>query len=269
MNEQIVIQTKIRSEFEILQQRNPAFSLRAFAKKLQLSPSALSEIISGKRKISKKMAQRLVERMCLNPIESESILGFFNTKSTNQENTTKSKLQKYRKNLNFLKLSADQFNIISEWQHFAVLSLMETKNFISDLSWISKRLSITTSELQKTLLRLSDLNLISKKNNKLIPTNTPLITTDNVTNLAVRKSHYADLDLAKKALDEVSVEDRDFTAITLAVDKSKLAEAKKMIREFQDSLTLFLEDGKKDEVYKMTFYMYPLTRPANEDQNEK
>jgi hypothetical protein len=86
--------------------------------------------------------------------------------------------------------------------------------------------------------------------------------------MAVRKSHYADLRLAEKALDEIAVEERDFTAITIAADKSKLPEAKRMIREFQDALTQFLEDGKKDEVYKMTFYMYPLTRPTNEVQND-
>lgn len=270
MNEQIAIQTKIRSEFEALQLKNPAFSMRAFAKRLQLSPSALSEILGGKRKISKKMAERILERMCLDPKELETILATFETKPSTETSAsqTKSLLQKYKKNLNFLKLSADQFNLISEWQHFAVLSLMDTVDFVSDLSWMAKRLSISILDLQRTLIRLSDLKLVTKKYNKFVPTNAPLITSDNISNAAVKKSHYADLKLAETALNEVSVDERDFTAITIAADKSKLPEAKRMIREFQDSLTQFLEDGTKDEVYKMTFYIYPLTRPANEDPNE-
>ena len=271
MNEQIAIQTKIRSEFEILQRKNPAFSMRAFAKKLQLSPSALSEIIGGKRKISKKMALRILDRMQVEPTEIESLVSQFGPpkKGVVEPASSKLALIKYKKNIDFLKLRADEFSLISEWQHFALLSLMETVTFISDLPWMATRLSLSLHELQKTLIRLTDLKLITKKYSRFIPTGGPLITTDNVSDAAIRKSHYTDLKLAEKALDEVNVEDRDFTAVTIAADKSKLPEAKRMIREFQDSLTQFLEDGEKNEVYKMTFYIYPLTRPANEDLHEK
>lgn len=168
-----------------------------------------------------------------------------------------------------MKLKADEFNLISEWQHFALLSLMETVNFVSELTWMAARLSLSVHEIQKTLIRLTDLKLITKKYNRFIPTGGPLITSDNISDTAVKKSHYTDLKLAEQALDHVAVEDRDFTAVTIAADKSKLPEAKRMIREFQDSLTQFLEDGEKNEVYKMTFYIYPLTRPAPlKEQNE-
>lgn len=271
MNEQIAIQTKIRSEFEGLQRRNPAFSMRAFAKKLQLSPSALSEIIGGKRKVSKKMAERILTRMCLDPKEQEAILSTFENKNQTELDPSLIKVAagKYKKSINFLKLNADQFSLISEWQHFALLSLMETFDFVSDTEWMAKRLGISITDLQKTLTRLIDLNLVTKKYTKYFPTEAPLITTDNISDVAVRKSHYADLKLAEKTLDEVPVEDRDFTAITIAADKSKLPEARRMIREFQDSLTQFLEDGTKDEVYKMTFYMYPLSHSLHEEKNEK
>lgn len=77
MSEQIAVQTKIRSEFQILQSKNPAFSMRAFAKKLHVSPSALCEIMGGKRNISKKMALRILDRMQLQPDEVEMLLSQF------------------------------------------------------------------------------------------------------------------------------------------------------------------------------------------------
>lgn len=263
MNEQLAIQAKIRSHFAQLQRKNPAFSLRAFALKLDISPSALSEIMAGKRKISKKMAIKLLDRMYLDPQEAEEIKQLFDGR-TAQANATEADskvlLQKYKKNINFLKLSSDQFNVISEWQHFAMLSLMETVDYVSDIEWMAQRLSISVNEAQKTLQRLIDLNLVIKKYNRYIPTNESLISSDDVANQAVRKSHYEDLKLAEKVLDQCPVELRDFTAVTVAADKSKIQEAKQMIREFQDRLTQFLEDGKKEEVYKLTFYMYPLTQ---------
>jgi uncharacterized protein (TIGR02147 family) len=271
MNEQLAIQAKIRSHFAQLQRKNPAFSLRAFALKLDISPSALSEIMAGKRKISKKMAVKLLDRMYLDPKESEEIKQLFDGKANAQaEETDKSVLNKYKKNINFLKLSSDQFNVISEWQHFALLSLMETKDFQSDVEWIAQRLSISVPEVQKTLQRLIDLNLVTKKYNRYMPTNESLITSDDVANQAVRKSHYEDLKFAEKVLDHCPVELRDFTAVTVAADKNKIAEAKQMIREFQDRLTQFLEDGEKSEVYKLTFYMYPLSHSSPPgDANEK
>ena len=262
MTEQLAIQDKIRSHFAQLQRKNPAFSLRAFAMKLDISPSALSEIMSGKRKVSKKMAVKLLDRMYLDPKEVEAIKQLFDGKlaaAQGDDTTEKGLLQKYKKNISYLKLSSDQFNLISEWQHFAILSLMETVDFISDIDWISKRLKLTVTEAQKTLNRLIDLNLVSRKNNKFAPTNEPLITSDDVANQAVRKAHYEDLKLAEKVLDHCPVELRDFTAVTVAVDKNKIPEAKQMIREFQDRLSQFLEDGPKSEVYKLTFYMYPLS----------
>lgn len=260
MNEQIALQGKIRSHLEALQRKNPAFSLRAFARKLSLSPSALSEIINGKRKVSKKMADRLIEKLCLEPIEAQELKNLFQPQA--QHNTSPSVLSKYKNQIQFLKLNADQFSLISEWTHFAVLSLMETAGFVSDLNWISQRLSLTVAETQKVLNRLVDLNLVAKKYNKYKPTQEQLITSDDIANQAVRKAHYEDLKLAEKVLDQCPVELRDFTAVTLAVDSTKIAEAKKMIRDFQDSLTQFLEDGKKDEVYKMTFYIYPLSHKS-------
>lgn len=273
MNEQLAIQAKIRSHFAQLQRKNPAFSLRAFALKLDISPSALSEIMAGKRKVSKKMAVKLLDRMYLDPKESEEIKLLFDNRENGQtpvEGDSKSVLQKYKKNINFLKLSSDQFNVISEWQHFALLSLMETTDFQSDVEWMAQRLALSVPEAQKTLQRLIDLNLVTKKYNRYTPTNESLITSDDVANQAVRKSHYEDLKVAEKVLDHCPVELRDFTAVTVAVDKTKISEAKQMIREFQDRLTQFLEDGEKSEVYKLTFYMYPLSHsspPGESNEN--
>ena len=37
-------------------------------------------------------------------------------------------------------ISLDQFQVISEWYYFAILSLAETEDFKPDAKWISKRL---------------------------------------------------------------------------------------------------------------------------------
>ena len=260
MKEQLHIQNLIRNGLSDIKSKNPNFSLRAYAKKLSLSPSALSEILNGKRKISKKLAERIVEKMNLDPSAAHGVLNLFDKKMSRLDFVEHSHISETPANIDFLKLSSDQFNLISEWQHFAILSLIETEDFKSDIGWIAQRLSISSTQAQSSLDRLIRLGFVFKKNKKYITNKQALLTTDNIPNQAVRKSHYADLRLAEQALDTCPVDQRDFTAITIPANKKNLAKAKKMIREFQDKLTLCLEQGPKDEVFKFTFYLYPLTQ---------
>lgn len=263
---QTEIQNKIRLNLNQLKIRNPSFSLRAFAKKLDLSPSALSEILNGKRKISKRMAARIYERMNLSPNEMNEALSLFDQESHKTENVHDESSDK-SKTIDFLQLSSDQFNLIGEWQHFAILSLMETKGFKSDLIWIANKLNLTQKVVQTSIDRLVRLGFVFRKNKKLVTNKRALLTSDNVSNQAVRKAHYADLVLAEKALDTCPVDERDFTSITIAASKNNLIKAKKMIREFQDKLTLCLEEGEKDEVYKFSFSLYPLTERVTKKES--
>jgi uncharacterized protein (TIGR02147 family) len=260
MNEQLLFQSKLREQLHIFQQKNPSYSLRAFAKKLNLSPSALSEILNGKRKVSKKMAIMIYERLGANPLDMNELNSSFDKKSKKESELELLESDGSEK-LNFLELSADQFNIIEKWHHFALLSLIETKDFKANVEWMAKRINITVTEVKLALDRLERLGLVkcNEKKTKISLTGGPLITSDDISNQAVKRSHYEDLKFAEGVLDNVNVVDRDFTAVTIAVDSKKIPKAKKMIREFQDRLSQFLESGEKDEVYKMTFYLYPLT----------
>lgn len=262
MKEQLEFQKTLRLHFEEIKVKNASYSLRAFARKLDLSPSALSEIFNGKRRISQKIALRVLERLNYAPNEIARLLSSLDDKTPGsaavdaKRNTTQLSLQR---KVDFLQLSNDQFNMIGEWQHFALLSLIETKNFKSEVSWMANRLGLTTAQTQSTLERLIRLGFVRKKNGKYTTNKQALLTSDDIPNQAVRKSHYADLKLAEKALDECPIELRDFTANTVSVNTKQLEKAKDLIRRFQDELTLLLEEGTCDEVYKFTFYLYPLT----------
>ena len=63
MESQELIQSILIREFTEAQAKNPAFSQRAFAKRVGLSSGAMSSLLNGKRRISKKIAIRLVEKL--------------------------------------------------------------------------------------------------------------------------------------------------------------------------------------------------------------
>lgn len=250
MTEQLALQNKLRDSLLEAQKKNSGYSLRAFAKRLQLSPSGLSEILSGKRKVSKDMAEKILRNMGSNPREQHKILSLFDGGKTSENKS------------NYLEISADQFHVIGDWFHFAILSLAETKGFRAEPLWVAKRLGIKVSEAETAMERLHRLGMAkwSRKQKTLELTHAQFSTSDDIANQAIRKSHQDDLEMSGRMLQETPVEKRDFTSMTMAIDASKMAQAKKMIRDFQDQMSALLETGEKTEVYKMCIHLMPLSK---------
>src|SRR3954470_23373973 len=92
----------LRSEFSGRLRRNPQYSLRAFAKALKLDQSLLSKILSGKRVPSAKLVNQISPLIGFGPLP-----------------------MKTDKEKSFFKLSEDMFTVLSEWYHFAILTLIK------------------------------------------------------------------------------------------------------------------------------------------------
>lgn len=229
------------------QSRSSRFSQRAMAKRLGLSSGALSEILRGKRKISRKLAARIAERLDLSPAEKRA-LGV-ESKSIQPE---------------FL-LSADTFHLISDWWHFAILNLSQTEGFRSDTNWIARRLGISGPKVREALERLERLGFIAMDaKGRWKRTHKRLKTSDQARSSAIQKAHREDLPLIELALDEVPVALRDLSSITLTVDPRKLPRLKEMIRKFEDEFMDEAESVPGKEVYRMAVHLFPLTRiPSN------
>lgn len=228
---------------------NSAYSLRAFSKKIGIQASAISEILNGHRKISKKMGKRILDGLCVNPDESKMIL------SDNTENATNLKLT--------------YFNVISDWYYFAVLSLAETDEFISDPKWISKRLNIKNREAKKAIETLTKLGMLKKdRDGNLKTIGVQYKTPTDVANISLKNHTIQTLELAKDSLFSDPLEKRDFSTITMAIDPEKISEVKKMIKSFRKKISKKLECGKKKEVYKLSIQLFPLSRNIKENKDE-
>ena len=237
----------LREELARRCETNPRYSMRSFARKLNIHSGALSGIMNGKRRISRKMAERISVNLLLNPDEKFDFFKPFR----NPSGASRSK--KYRV------LDLEQFRVISEWEHFAILSLIKIRGATGSIKWVSKMLRITEKKAQEAIDRLLSLGLIKESDKRFIRTWADLTTPDEISSIAIKKAHIEELELAKESLLSDPVERRDITSITMAIDPEKLAEAKKRIREFQDEISELLEEGEKKEVYKLNINLFPLT----------
>ncbi|MDA8793014.1 TIGR02147 family protein [Bacteriovoracaceae bacterium] len=239
-------------EYENRLNKNKAYSLRAFALSLNLSPSALSEIIKGKRGLSVKKAETILERLNLNYRLSQSFIeSVKKTKANYKSKVSEESL--------FDTLSEDQFKVISEWQYYAILNLINLDDFQSNPRWIGKRLNLNYYQVKICLEKLVSLGLIKINNNEYVRTNVKIKSTDNIQSMALRHHHKQMLEKASESLLLTDIEKRDITSITMAIDVDKIVEAKILIKKFRRKLSNFLESGKKSDVYNLNIQLFPIT----------
>lgn len=256
MKEQLAIQTLLRSHLVELQSKNPQYSLRSYAGKVGVHVGALSSIINGKRNVSRDLAERIARRLLIDPQKRSELLELFPERKRKLK-TDSSQTVTPR----YLELEATKFKMIAEWEHYAVLSLMNTKDFQDDFQWISNRLGITEARSIEVIKRLLDVGLIKRnENDKLVRTQVSVRSSDDTVNLSLRKSHESTLDLARESLNRDGIHERDFGYVTMAIDPRNISVAKEMIRKFQDELSEVLESGNQTEVYRFSTQLFPMTK---------
>lgn len=234
-------QTKrlLAEEFMRLQAKNPAYSLRAFARRMKMSHSALSEVFAGKRKLTEKAAQKVLEQLQVDPKLIAKATG----------------------GSAYTSLDMDTYRLIADWYYFAILSLTETEDFVGKVDWIAQRIGLAPSAAESAvdlLLRL-DLLEIDKKTKLIKGTGESFEAMSAIASAALKKAARQNIELASEALDTTEFEQRDFTAMTLTFDPDRMDEAKEMIKGFRRQFARKMESGKKKEVYKITIQLFPLS----------
>lgn len=245
------------TEFNRKRIKNPYYSLRRMAQQLGLQPGRLSEFLSGKRPITLKMAEKICEKMALKPEDKRDFLTCVKKDRLSHDNLEASSLQQRK----YVELSSDHFHVIADWYHFAILSLMDLDEFVNTSDWISARLGISKIQVKGALDRLQRLNLIKINNQKKwIKTHDNLTTTQDIESAALKHSHKQTFEQLIELIDDIPVSERDMTSMTMAIDKSKLSEAKRLIKEFRRKLCDFMETGNRTEVYNLNIQLYPISK---------
>lgn len=241
----------LTQQLELKKSKNPSYSLRAYAQWLDVSPAHLSQVISGIRPMTNKISLKIVEKFNFSPAEK---MEFF-------ESVHYSLIEEHvKKDDEFFMIQEDEFKLIADWQHFAILSCFDLKGSSTKHEWFAKKLGIDVKSVDQAIERLTRLNIIAKKNGKYVQIKKPIRTTTDIPVSAIRKYHAGNLELAREKMESVSVDKREFTAITMAVNPKKLKLAKELMTDFKRRLSELLEYGEKTEVYTFSAQLFPVTK---------
>jgi uncharacterized protein (TIGR02147 family) len=232
--------------------------MRAYAKFLQLDSSSLTAIFKRKRSLPTTKAKSVASRLKLAPCDAEKFV-----MSVRQSKANLMKLAGIAATEDAETLQEQHhFQIIAEWEHYAVLTLMKVKDFESDSAWIAKRLGIPQIRAQNVLDRLISTGLVvcNESPAEFKPSSARFNTSEDVLSASLQKCHKEALEMGVQKLESVGVLDRDYSCETIAVDRERLPEAKAMIREFRRKMGALLAGENPREVYHLCLQLYPVTQ---------
>ena len=251
---------KIREDFSRRQRGNRAYSLRAYARDLAVHPSTLSLVILGKRPLPFKDSGKVVDGLSLGAKERTYFM-----ESLGKKHASLDRIKLATFDDRVLLDEETYFQVIAEWEHYAVLTLMDCDGFAPSVDEITKRLSITKQRAGVVLENLVHFGLLKRtETGTLEKAQARVRTSEDVSSQALKASHRETLDISRKKLDELSVELRDFSSMMVAVDPERLPQAKVIIREFRQKMDELLKSGQRSEVYQLAIQFYPLTNPEKQ-----
>ena len=169
---------------------NPAYSLRAMAANVKLSPSLLSEVLKGKKNLSVESALQVARGLKFSTHETEVFALLVQLESTKSPELKASLLER----LNALQpqakvhdLNLDVFRSISEWYHLAILEMTQIKDMQLTPEKAAKALGISVHEAAAAIERLVRLELLEKDERDVLrKTTNLLLATAKVPNQALR-----------------------------------------------------------------------------------
>jgi uncharacterized protein (TIGR02147 family) len=241
--------------------KNPQFSLRAFARIVNVSPAVLSRVLSGKRKLTFNLAVRIADALALGPDERDLLYSFYLSNPSTDTSIEQNKREK--------ELSVDCFNAMKEWYHYGITQLLYLKSFKNDPKWISKMLSISELEAKLAVDRLIRLEILDHDENGLLyRTATHLTTTTDIASSGIRHFQKQILEKSIVSLVEDDILERDITSITIAINEDHIPEAKAEIKKFRMKMSEFLASGEKTRVYNLGIHLIPISKSSNGETHE-
>jgi len=248
---------------------NRHFTFRYFSMKAGLSsPSALKEVIDGKKNLTQKSLLQFAAGFNLNKGETEYFtqLVYFNQSTTEQDkNRYYKELLKRQQIKKGKTLTSQQYEYYSNWYNSAIRELAGTIGFKNEPEWVARRLNpvISPSEAQKAVDLLVKLGLLTRQADGTLKQDTPKLEVDpDVSTLSIRNFNRNMIHLGKEAIERFPQEEREVSGLTLGVSKECAKEIKAMVREFKKQVLNYAVNDPRpaEEVYQANFQLFPLTR---------
>jgi len=260
----------LREEIYRRKEKRSSLNFSQLAKKIGISTSLLSLILSGKRRVSLTTAEALSQGFGFRGRKRNYFLTLarlHNARTEEEKWNIQNELMKIRQQSDE-KISSEsllelrQYRLISDWYYSVIYVLCGLKNVEHHPGSFQARLGpeVSLEEIGRALLDLEALGLIKKVEERYVQTMNAVSTGSDKKDAAIYKYHRDMLRRAEASL-KLPSHRREIAGLSIAIPREKISVVKSKIRDFISDLNVYLSQfDEADGVYQFNTQLFELTQ---------
>lgn len=257
----------LSDQFHARRKVNPRYSLRAFARDISISPSRLSEVITGKGELSREKAEIICRKLRLPPMVAADFMDLIdvaNAPLESQRLAALKRVQTRKGRSSRRELRESQFNLIADPKYLLIWTFMSLPGFNGCAEFISKNLKIDLFEVFDSLKRLESIGLVREEKGVWTQVRCQFTTGDQLPSEFVRAYHERISEMGRASIQSQTISERHLDSVVIPFDSARLGEVKQKIANFAQSL---IDDFgvPGDSVYGMSLQFFRMVGPIPAD----
>ncbi len=255
-------------EFHRRLSKNSSYSMRAFARDLEMSPQKLHLVINGKSGLSSRAAQLLVSKLKISDFEKERFILLVESKHHRSQTARQIAQKKLLEHVDAdegLKISDDGFRITSEWYYLPILLMLEMNFDLRQSALIAKKLDIQVTKIKKAISDLVQAGLLIQKNDGSYTKNSSHFSYVAKNSSSDLMEYYKEYLHKAEASLLLQKELRHFSVMLTTISEQQIEFAVKEINQFRKKLGKILADksASPDKLYSLSVQFFPVLKEGN------
>lgn len=230
--------------------KNSKYSIRAFARDVGISSGRASEFLRGISIPGPRLSKRIEAALHLSEKQKHEL---------NLLIASHISVRKSGKIGDSHQLADKEFTLLPDWQHFAVLNLLNTAKAEPSIPWLANRLGLSKEAIEDSLEKLCLAGLVAKQNGFYRATHQHLTSTNTIPSEALRNYHRQMIQRALWSIDNVPMELRNVTSIMMTANPENLYKLKVLTNEFKQRAAELFGEGEATDVYNLCIQIFPAT----------
>jgi uncharacterized protein (TIGR02147 family) len=260
----------LSTELDRRKELNALYSLRAFARDMGLAAPQLSSVMSGKKGISVQAAKKIAKKISLTDQESNyfvlSAQALHSRQPKNRQRANEL-LQVEKQKKSIRTILEPSFSCLNEWFYISFLQAFDLVSFEPKTEWFAEHFNVSKAQAKKALMDLEEAGLLTQDQDFFKPTFSRVKTAD-IASKQIRSYLQKMIKIASNALENQSINERDFSATTFAIDPQNIPVLKKKIENFCDELCQAgTEKGPLKEIYCFSTQFFRVSKKSTNKEN--
>lgn len=242
--------------------KNQSYSLRAFARDLEVEPAQLSRVLKGTQNISLQSAQNIARKIYKQKKEQELFLSLVALSLAKKPSEAAAALAEVkRKNISVDYVELSWIDVISDWYHMAIAELVTLPRAPRTPQDISKYLGLSVPEVDLAIDRLLQLGILRNVGGRYRKSSHEIATPSGVPSAAIRRYHKQMIEKALESVDTQDVSERFLYGRTMTIKKADLPQLEALTREYLHRLSELSQDTEAcDSLYQVNIQTFNLKR---------